>query len=50
MQPLDPPKNRSSKHMSPTDQVCDSWILRVLSLKNKELFRIGLEDRPCMEP
>ena len=27
-------------------EVFDSWIVPVLSLKNKELFRIGLVDHP----
>ena len=28
----------------------DSWIIPAWSLKNKDLFWIGLVDRPCMEP
>ena len=28
----------------------DSWIVHAWSLKNKELFRIGLVDCPCVEP
>ena len=26
----------------------DSWIVPTWSLKNKEVFRIGLVDRPCL--
>ena len=28
----------------------DLWIVPGWSLKNKEVFRIGLMDRPCVEP
>ena len=26
----------------------DSWVVLTWSLKNKELFRIGLKDHPCV--
>ena len=28
----------------------DLWIVHAWSLNNKEVFRIGLVDRPCVEP